>query len=708
MESNDGVVRKLRDLAQNLWWSWQPEIRFIFRELDPELWRTAYHNPVAILNRLAEAEIAHRVQDLEMQTRIDQALRRLRTYLQEGGRWGRTHGGPLLAHPVAYFSAEFGIHQSLPIYSGGLGVLAGDHLKSTSDLGVPVVGVGLLYHQGYVHQYMDENGWQEDRYEPIEAGDLPIVPIAGADGGQMRIAVELPGRDVHLRLWRVAVGRSDLVLLDARDDANSAADQDLTARLYGGDQETRIQQELLLGVGGYRALGAIGVQPSVLHLNEGHSAFALLERARHLVATQGLHASDAIREVAASSVFTTHTPVDAGHDRFRTDLASTHLAPLAQGLGMTIGEVLALGSERPEDGGAPFCPTVLALNLSRRSNGVSALHGRVSRRMWQPLYPQRTEDEVPIGHITNGIHVRTWLAADMHAMIAHYLGPDWLDRVTENEIWDGIDAIPDAEIWEVHQVLKARLLAFVRRRLADRRERLGLPEPEHEPLAPEALTLGFARRFATYKRADLLFHDLDRMARLVGDPERPVQLIFAGKAHPRDTGGKALAQRVANLERDPRFAGRVVFVENYSMHVGRQLVQGVDAWLNTPRKPLEACGTSGQKAILNGVLNVSILDGWWAEGYDGGNGFAIGAGEVHGNPDVQDERDAMALFEALEQQVIPLYYRRDDEGIPRGWIERVKRAIQTLARRYNADRMVMDYVRECYLQAAGGNTCKMP
>ena len=707
-EHPNGVVRKLRDLAQNLWWSWQPEIRFLFRELDPERWRKAHHNPVALLNHLEEGEIASRVQDLEMQTRIDQAHRRLRTYLSEGGRWGLTHGGPILAHPVAYFSAEFGLHQSLPLYSGGLGVLAGDHLKSTSDLGIPVVGVGLLYHQGYVHQDIDENGWQQDRYEPIEAADLPIVPIAGTDGEQVRIRVELPGRDVHLRLWRVAVGRSDLVLLDARDDANSAEDRDLTARLYGGDQETRIQQELLLGVGGYRALGEIGVKPSALHLNEGHSAFALLERARHLVESQGLHASDALREVAASSVFTTHTPVDAGHDRFRTDLAASHLAPLAAGLGLTIEEVLALGSERPEDRGAPFCPTVLALNLTRRANGVSALHGRVSRRMWQSLYPRRTEEEVPIGHITNGIHVRTWLAADMHAMMAHYLGPDWLDRVTENEIWDGVDAIPDAEIWEVHQVLKARLLAFVRRRLADRRERLGLPAPETEPLAPDALTLGFARRFATYKRADLLFHDLDRMARLVGDPERPVQLIFAGKAHPRDTGGKALAQRVANLERDPRFAGRVVFVENYSMHVGRQLVQGVDAWLNTPRKPLEACGTSGQKAILNGVLNVSILDGWWAEGYDGGNGFAIGAGEIHANPDLQDERDAMALFDVLERQVIPLYYERDAEGIPRGWIARVKRAIQTLARRYNADRMVMDYVRECYLQAAGGNICRMP
>jgi starch phosphorylase len=711
MEPHDpdqGVVRKLRELAQNLWWSWQPEIRRLFRELDPEIWSTVYHNPVALLNRLDEGEIARRVLDLEMQTRVDQAHRRLRTYLNEGGRWGITYGGPLLARKVAYFSAEFGIHQSLPIYSGGLGVLAGDHLKSMSDLGVPVVGVGLLYNQGYVHQHIDENGWQQDRYEPIEAADLPIVPITGKDGQQARIRVELPGRDVQVRLWRVAVGRSDLVLLDARDEANTAEDQELTARLYGGDQETRIQQEMLLGVGGYRALGAIGVQPSVLHLNEGHSAFALLERARQRVEIQGLPASEALREVAASSVFTTHTPVEAGHDRFRTDLASVHLLPLAQGLGLSLGEVLALGSERPEDPDAPFCPTVLALHLTRRSNGVSALHGRVSRRMWHGLYPGKTEDEVPIGHITNGIHVRTWLAADMYALISQSLGPGWLDRMTEHEIWEGVDAIPDAEIWEVHQVLKARLLSFVRQRLTDRRKRLGLPEPEREPLSPDALTLGFARRFATYKRADILFQDLDRLARLVGDPERPLQLIFAGKAHPKDEGGKALAQRVANLEHDPRFAGRVVFVENYSMHVGRQLVEGVDAWLNTPRRPLEACGTSGQKAILNGVLNISILDGWWAEGYDGGNGFAIGLGEVHSNPDIQDERDARALFETLETQVLPLYYTRDAEGIPRGWIERVKRAIRTLAWRYNADRMVMDYARECYLQAAGGNTCRMP
>ncbi|HEX9944688.1 MAG TPA: alpha-glucan family phosphorylase [Thermoanaerobaculia bacterium] len=707
-EPADGTFEKLRELAQNLWWSWQPDIRAIFRELDPETWRAVYHNPVALLQRVEPGEIYRRVNDLEMQTRINQAHRRLQGYLGGGESWGLTHAGPILARPVAYFSAEFGIHQSLPIYSGGLGVLAGDHLKSMSDLGAPVVGVGLLYHQGYVHQWLDENGWQQDLYEPIAAAELPCEPVPGGDGGPARFRVELPGRDVVLRLWRVRVGRSDLLLLDARDEANSAGDQALTARLYGGDQEMRIQQEVLLGVGGHRALGVVGVRPSVLHLNEGHSAFALLERAREIVERQGVTAAAALREVAAMSVFTTHTPVEAGHDRFHCDLASRHLGPLARGLGLPIEEVLALGTERTEDPDATFCPTVLALKLTRRANGVSALHGRVTRKMWQSLYPGKAEEEVPIGHVTNGIHVRTWLAADMHDLLVRHLGPRWLDRIADPDLWTAVDRIPAAELWEVQQVLKARLLAFARRRLAERRQRLGFPEPEREPLDPEALTLGFARRFATYKRADLLFHDLDRLARLANDPERPLQIVYAGKAHPRDDEGKALAQRVANLEKDPRFTGRVAFIENYSMHVGRQLVQGVDVWLNTPRRPLEACGTSGQKCILNGVLNCSILDGWWAEAYDGGNGFAIGGGEVHANPEVQDERDAQALFDTLEREVVPLYYERDALGIPRGWIGRVKRAIRTLAWRYNADRMVMDYVRQCYLPAAGGSTCRMP
>jgi starch phosphorylase len=701
------VARKLRELSRNLWWSWQPDIRAIFRELAPELWSAVYHNPVALLARMDGEEISRRVHDLEMQTRINQAHRRLSEYVRGAEGWGLANAGPLLARPLAYFSAEFGLHQSIPIYSGGLGVLAGDHLKSMSDLGVPVVGVGLLYHEGYVHQQIDAAGWQQDLYEPIAAEELPVDPWLG-NGEQLRFAVELPGREVYLRVWHVQVGRSALLLLDARDDDNSAADRELTSRLYGGDQETRIQQEILLGVGGFRALGKLGIRPSVLHLNEGHSAFALLEWARQRVAEDGLTAAAALREVRAASVFTTHTPVPAGHDRFRPELARRHLEPLAAALGMPIAEVMALGAEPPFDPAGTFGPTLLALRLCHRSNAVSALHGRVSRQMWEVLYPQRREEEVPIGHITNGVHVRTWLAGDMHELIAQYMGPHWLDSIASADTWARIDAIPDAELWEVHQVLKAQLLAFVRRRLADRRRRLGLTEPPAPPLGPDTLTLGFARRFATYKRADLLLRDTDRLARLVADPVYPVQLVYAGKAHPQDTGGKELAQRIARLGEDPRFAGRVVFLENYSMLMGRQLVTGVDAWLNTPRRPLEACGTSGQKCILNGVLNISILDGWWAEAFDGGNGFAIGGADSHADPEVQDERDSRALFELLERKVVPLYYGRDDSGLPRGWIARVKRAIRTLAWRYNADRMVMDYVRECYLPAAGGQTCYMP
>ncbi len=702
----DDVVRKLRELAQNLWWSWQPDIRALFRELDPGLWRATHHNPVALLARMDAEAVERRVHELELLTRINQAHRRLGDYLVADG-WGLTHAGPLPAKPVAYFSAEFGIHQSLPIYSGGLGVLAGDHLKAMSDLGVRVVGVGILYHEGYVHQHLDEHGWQQDSYEPIEAHEMAIAPVADAAGEPLRVVVELPGREVALRVWRVLVGRSQLLLVDARDEANAPADRELTARLYGGGDETRIQQELLLGVGGHRALRAVGISPAVLHLNEGHSAFALLERAREIVERQELAADDALREVAAGTVFTTHTPVGAGHDRFAAELAASHLEPLARGLGIELDEVLALGRERPEDPGAPFCPTVLALRLSRRANGVSALHGRVSRRMWRHLWPARAEDEVPIGHITNGIHVKTWLATDMQELFERYLSPAWPESLSRPGLWAAIDRVPDAELWEVHQVLKARLFAFVERRRAERRERLGMPGTP-PPLDPDALTLGFARRFATYKRADIFFHDLDRLARLAGDAARPVQIIFSGKAHPADTGGKELAQRVANLARDPRFAGRIAFIENYTMHVGRQLVQGVDAWLNTPRRPQEACGTSGQKVILNGGLNVSILDGWWAEAYEGGNGFAIGDGEVHADPEVMDRRDAEALFEVLEREVVPLYYARDAEGVPRGWIARVKRAIRTLAWRYNADRMVQDYAGQCYLPAAGGSTCRLP
>jgi len=706
-DPGDGVVDKLEALATNLWWSWQPDIRALFRSLDPKLWRQVHHNPVALMRCMDRDQISERVQDLEMQTRIHQAHRRLHEYLAPTTTWAMDEVGPIMARPVAYFSAEFGLHQSFPIYSGGLGVLAGDHLKSMSDLGVPTAAVGLLYHEGYVHQRIDAEGRQQDAFEPVQVEDLAVFPVATGDGdGQLRVTVTLPEGDVVLKVWRVAVGRVTLYLLDANDDANPEHLQELTARLYGGDNRTRIQQEMLLGVGGHRALIAAGVEPSVLHLNEGHSAFALLERARHLVERQGIAAEEAFRAVARSAVFTTHTPVEAGHDRFDPEMVAEYLRPIAAGLGLTPDEVVELGLEFRDHG--PFVTTVLAINLAHKVNGVSALHGHVSRRMWHHLYPNVEEHLVPIGHITNGVHARTWQATGMQELLGRYLGAGYLDHITRPDLWARMGQVPDAELWEVHQVLKARMLTFVRKRDAERRQRLELAPPVRELLDPEALTVGFARRFATYKRADLLLSHMDRLLAMVESTDRPVQFIFSGKAHPKDEPGKAVAQRVAQLERDLRFAGRIVFVENYSMQVARQLVQGVDVWLNTPRRPMEACGTSGMKAALNGVPNVSVLDGWWAEAFDGANGFAIGSGEIHVDPAVQDERAAASLFDVLEQQVVPLYYDRDEAGLPAGWIALMKRTMRTLSWRFNADRMVKDYVRHGYLPAAGGQSAAMP
>ncbi len=699
---------KLSVIARNLWWSWRPEVRALFRDLDPQAWRAVHRNPIRLLKSLKPAQIEERIQDLELHTRIDRAHRLLQDYLTKPTTWGLTRAGALLARPVVYFSAEFGIHESLPIYSGGLGVLAGDHLKSASDLGIPTVGVGILYHEGYVHQILDREGWQQDVVENVDVADLPLENATLPDGTPLRVPVDLPGRSVFVRVHSAMVGRVRLLLLDARDEANVEADRALTGRLYGGDLRTRIQQEVILGVGGMRAIQMLGIVPSVIHLNEGHSAFAIIERGRQIQESEGLTAHDALREAGAQTVFTTHTPVDAGHDRFAPDLTLEHLGRLGHSMGLSDHGLLALGRVHADDHQAPFCPTVLALRLARRSNGVSALHGRIARRMWRGLWPGRAEDEVPIGHITNGVHVPTWLSVEMHDLFSHRLGPDWLDHICHPDLWARIESIDDAELWETHQVLKARLLAFIKRHVTEARERVGLPPHDGTGLHPEALTIGFARRFATYKRADLLLSDIDRLARLVGNDDRPVQLVFAGRSHPHDWGGKALIQKIARATLDPRFKGRIAFIENYNIHVGRQLVHGVDAWLNNPRRPLEACGTSGEKVILNGGLHASILDGWWAEAYDGANGFAIGSGQIHVDPAVQDRRDAEALFDALEGHVIPVYYDRDPKGIPRQWIRRVKRAMRTLGWRFNADRMVMDYVRECYLPAATAASCRMP
>jgi starch phosphorylase len=705
----DKLTAKLQKLTQNLWWTWKPEVRTIFRDLDLDLYHKAHQNPMSVLKQITQEQLEKRAADVDIPARVDRALRQLQEYLTPVTTWGLTHAGAMRSRPVAYFCMEFGIHESLPIYSGGLGILAGDHLKAASDLGIPLVAVGLLYRQGYTNQVLDAHFWQQDVVEPFDLADLPLIHSVDRYGDAVQIEVELPGRQVHAAVMEVQVGRIRLILLDTQVKQNTPEDRALAARLYGGDQRMRIEQELLLGVGGARALRALGITASVFHLNEGHSAFALLERARHRIQADGMDPHQALQEVAAATVFTTHTPVDAGHDRFPADLAAEHLRPLAEGLRLSLDEVLGLGRVNPQDHGSPFLPTVLALKLSRRANGVSALHGVVSRKMWNHLYPGVREEAVPIGHVTNGVHLPTWLSTEMNHLYEAHLGVAYQSALTRPDTWAKIVSVPSAEIWETKQVLKARALRFVRQRSADTRIRLGLPEIDPPPMDPEALTIGFARRFVPYKRPDLLFTDLERLDRLVNHPERPVNLIFAGRAHPADGTGKALIQKVAQILEDPRFRHRIVFVENYNIHVGRQLYQGVDAWLNNPQRPLEACGTSGMKVVLNGGLHISVRDGWWAESYDGENGFAIGTGEIHADQAIQDQRDAEDLFRLLEDEIIPLYYEnRNAAGVPRCWVDRIKHSIRTLAWRFNADRMVQNYVEHLYIPAAIGCSCQMP
>ncbi len=703
---------RLGALAHNLWWTWHPEVAALFRELDPVRWRQLGHNPIALLAEFPPERLEQRVNEMALRSQVNYAYRRLQEYLQAEDTWGATQGGVLRARPVAYFSAEFGLHESLPIYSGGLGVLSGDHLKRASDLGVPLVGVGLLYLQGYFLQRLDQEGWQREESLAVDVQQLPLEPALGPDGRPA--AIRLPTRtgSIAARVWQLQVGRVRLLLLDSDVEGNHPEDRQLTAHLYGGDVRTRIRQELVLGVGGMRALRALGIDLGVLHLNEGHNAFAVLEWVRERMAAEGLGFAEAAKQVAARTVFTTHTPVAAGHDRFPADLVEEHLGPLRDELKLSREALLDLGRVQRGHAAETFCMTVLALKLSRRANAVSALHGRVSRTMWVGLWPGRGEEEIPIGHITNGVHAPSWLAPGMRDLYDRHLGPDWQKHSAEPQIWAGIADVNDGELWETHHVLKTRLLEFVRRRLARQRERRGesaaAVEEARQVLSPEALTVGFARRFATYKRATLLLRMPDRLAARVNHPLTPVQLLFAGKAHPRDEPGKQLLREIARLNTDPRFTGRVLFIEDYDIDLARHLVQGVDVWLNTPRRPLEASGTSGQKVVLNGGLNLSVLDGWWAEAYDGANGFAIGRGEAHVSAEVQDARDAEELFRVLEQEVIPLYYDRDFDGLPRAWISRMKRAIRTLGWRFNSDRMVMDYVRQCYLPAAGGLSCDMP
>ena len=698
-------------LAHNVWWSWQPEVINLFRDLDPIRWRQLDHNPIALLSEFNPERLEARAGEMVLYSRIHHAYRQLKAYLSNKQTWAATHAGVLGAKPVAYFSAEFGIHESIPVYSGGLGVLSGDHIKSVSGLGVPLVAVGLYYSQGYFKQLLDEDGYQQEEYLQTKVDNLPIKPATDMDGTPVIIDLETRTGPLQAKVWLMHVGRVNLYLLDCDVEGNRPEDRELTSRLYGGDERTRIRQELVLGVGGMRALSALGYAPGVFHLNEGHSAFAPLEVIREQMENIGVTFDDALRDIAQRTVFTTHTPVPAGHDRFDGSLVEEHLGPLRDSLGISYEQLMGLGRVEPQNENEPFCMTVLGLKVSRKANAVSSLHGHVSRRMWSHLWPWRVEEEIPIGHITNGVHIPSWLAWQMLQLYDRNFSAGWMNRMGEPDVWRDTFDVDPGELWETHAALKNLLIGFVRRRVSRQCRRRGEPDDRVEAarnlLDPNVLTIGFARRFATYKRGDLILTDVDRCCEMLNDPHRPVQFIMAGKAHPKDEPGKQFIQKLANTRHDAQFRGRIVFVEDYDINVARHLVQGVDVWLNNPRRPLEASGTSGQKVVLNGGLNLSVLDGWWAEAYDGSNGFAIGKGNQHVDDSISDARDAEYLYRVLEQEVIPKFYDRDIDGLPQQWIRMMQNSISTLAWRFSSHRMVMDYTRTAYIPAAGGVSCDM-
>ena len=697
------LARDLHELAANYWWSWETDARELWdavRRVLPDRYQRE-HAPV-LSRSLRSTHLEKLLADpvfCRLHSKVLSAFRRMLSTK------ARSQSGVAVDHPVAYFSMEFAVHESLPIYAGGLGVLAGDHAKSASDERVPFVGVGLYYRRGYFRQELSGRGKQRVVRKLADVSRLAMEPVKRRGGKELRIHVQLPHGEVALRAWIVRVGRVNLYLLDAELPENSKQDRELCQRLYSSPREERIRQEVLLGIGGVRLLEALGIVPSVWHLNEGHVAFLALERIRRARSKTKLSVKEAIEYVASDTLFTTHTPVPEGNEVFDLALAREHLEPHAAAAGVPVDDILSLGLDRTSDGREVLSMTVLALRFSRFRNGVSALHGEVSRGMWRGLWPGLSRDEVPIGSVTNGVHMKTWVAPEMDRLLQRFVGADWDRHLDDADYWSKVAGIPEVELWETKLELKRRLVEFVRRRESERlvRERVGKARREREVsrlLNPESFTIGFARRFALYKRADLIFHDLERAARLFGSSSRPVQLLFAGKPHPDDPAGRKLFERVATMSKRSEFRGRVVVLENYDMEVGRLLVQGVDVWLNNPRRPLEASGTSGQKVPLNGGLNCSILDGWWCEGYTRETGWAFGQTRDYTDLRLQDREDAAALYEVLEKEVVPLYYKRDLGGRPRTWLRRVKSAIQRTAPLFSSSHMVLEYVRRYYGPAA--------
>jgi len=696
-------LEALNKLSLNIRWTWDHPTRDVFESLDPDLWEGTNHNPRLVLGRISQRRLAELDSDEAFLAELDRADASLAEYMSGTGWFPRAHPdatGVVFAH----FSAEFGLTECIPNYAGGLGILAGDHLKSASDAGLPLVGVGLLYQHGYFQQYLNADGWQQETYPVNDFSTLPLVPEMDARNKPLTISVEFPGRLAYARIWKVQVGRVPLYLLDTNVPQNSGDDRRITGSLYGGDGELRLQQEMVLGIGGIRALAALGIRPTVCHLNEGHSAFLGLERTRTLMEELGVSFFEARQLCAAGNLFTTHTPVPAGFDRFDLQLMAKYFSAFAERLGIPFERLLSYGCQNPRDPNESFNMAFLAARISSAANAVSRLHGVVTRKMVRAMWPGYSLEEIPVDSVTNGVHIRSWVSLEMTALLNRYLGHRWAEEPAESGVWSRIDRIPDHELWRVHQIRRERLVNYARQALESQLRRRGGSDAEvaaaRSVLNPDALTVVFARRFATYKRATLLLRDVPRLKRILTNPAHPVQILFAGKAHPHDTAGKDLIRQIIHFARDPEIRSSVVFLEGYDIRLARHLVQGADVWLNTPRRPNEASGTSGMKALPNGGLNLSVLDGWWAEGYDREVGWAIGSGEDYDNDEYQDAVESDALYNLLEKDVSPLFYERDQENLPRRWIAKMKTSMKRLCPIFNTNRMVMEYVERFYIPAA--------
>jgi len=697
-------LRPLLRLAYNLWFSWQPDCVDLFHRLDRQLWEEVNHNPVKLLGSISQERLNERLEDEGFLNHLERVTSEFDRYMNETKPY-HFHLDKPIQFQVAYLSAEYGLSESLPVYSGGLGILSGDHLKSASDLNIPLICIGLLYQQGYFQQYLNRDGWQQEFYPENDFATMPVKKVKDNEGNELIIKLWLKDHYLYFRVWLIQVGRVKLYMLDTNIEQNNDSDRKITSQLYGGDREMRLKQEILLGIGGVKTFEAIGIEPEVFHMNEGHSAFASLERIRYLRERFSLSFDEARELVYASNVFTTHTPVPAGNDVFSVELIVDYFKEYVKTIGISIEHLLAMGKENPHNPSEPFSMPVLAIRLSAYCNGVSELHKHVSRGMWKGLWNDLPDYDIPIHGITNGIHIPSWISRDMASLFDRYLGRRWAEDPDNEKIWFRIDNIPDSELWRTHERRRERLVGFARRRLKEQLIRKGAPKSEIEDsndiLDPEALTIGFARRFATYKRAVLIFRDIDRLEKIVNNPDNPVQFIFAGKAHPHDTAGKEFIQKIYHISQKPSFKNKIVFLENYDMNVARYLVEGVDVWMNNPRRPLEACGTSGMKATANGALNFSVLDGWWDEAYNTENGWAIGNGEEYDDYDYQDEVESKSIYNSLEKEIVPLFFDRSvNSHMPKGWIAKMKVSMKTLCRTFNTHRMVEDYLEKAYYEAA--------